>query len=1471
MKKKTFPKIILLLSLTLAGCGGGGGSGSSGPPSPSPTPTPIPITNLTYSASETNPKESILGLNASYIYEIKNIGNEDQIISSFDFSDNNYVLDTTQSNSCHSGLVLAAKTGSCYVYLHELPSVNVEQKASLQSLQSGTPGLNIHFASGEKLSIAIDRQKVDKPTTNMSTMTLTQAVSAIMPEDIQLDIKNTGKNYINTPQIIIDTTKTIGHIDSAAITLADLIDINNSRLIDYTSLAPDEKLSTPLWLKPKENLSSKQIDLLISALNNNQSLNALQIMGSNSHSITPNIEVKLPLNITRQDTITHLPSVGDYKPSINLGTISNISANVFNVDFSAFLDKPELAFNTVVEDSCFYHLTDNIKELDANTTCQLLFDSSIKVSTNIPWYITYHQQGFSYQPNDYITPINILGGNRLITDNNIPHNIFAGNKTQFDIQNIGIAKLPNGNFVGNALANIHFQIVDDLKPYIDSETPSFSLDLDSTKTLTLTFKDDNALTVFADALNNNLQTQLIQVVANDTNTGDSISITPAFRYSSSLEISGDTTLLPSKSYQYTLTNNDPDDSYKIISISEDQLPQGVKITNNNCDVLAPHQSCQVDIETDSLLSGNGQFKLNFRNNNSSTEVSHTLTLALKTNVQLIDAPYADISTAAVLSDQSVPKSINIPVMHKGSQGDVKDIDQLTLVVADTILPLVDIDKSTLSINKLSPEQTQTFVISFKADALFTADDIRHLENTDTPAILITAENIIPKPVYINVNEGASFIIDKPIDKPDDYTYTLTNNDAQAVTVEQVDTTQLPDGVNLKNETCHLSTLLQHQSCHVTLEVSASAKASRVATNTLSLAYHFGNKEDGNMFTLNHEVTIPNASLSLVLKDLGTNTPTDYFRENTLQDIDVLVTNTSPFDADITKARYGFSDTTDQAVNGFSTKNVINTIIPAHSDRVFTISKSQAVPSGEYKINITPDITSNIGNVTSKSFYVIPPSSVTISEDTQYNENHPNTIKLNVHNDDSSDVNLANSFTGNNYIKARAMTDSCTDTLSSGQSCSYYYYTPKSFDVSQPKTINITITATADQKLPITVNYKLMAKTFLYTPHYWDIFQYGFFDDAQASIKNISDKSANEPLSVLFSTPEFTNEGRILNMRSFGDGQVALLRYDNSNSYNQTLYTFYPQDQYSGVDSNSFKYLYKVPNVNNLVSNWTSSISGAMGSGLVLNSRAVHQSIDLGKTWNKLKDSLNTNWFNSTTKSATVPNSNDYFIYPRWDDKDYGVNANNAQGVILVCNTNQTCKRLKFNYPSGFWVKDNPMYQTLVSEMFKVTPNGQYLVLHADSWEYGVTSTHRRAFLTFDVQTLLNANNNQTVTPISQSSTFSENFSPIDLTDQTIYTLYDNKIRRYNLSNYATSTISIPSGTATISHDDDNNLYALVKDTTINPNKHYLYIQKNGSSTWQKLANSDYVAIYNHAGFGNAYNYGDTLLLASPLLSVSPTS
>ncbi|GGF98898.1 MULTISPECIES: hypothetical protein [Cysteiniphilum] len=1467
MKKKTLPKIILLLSLTLAGCGGGGGGGSSDTPSPSPTPTPIPITNLTYSASETNPKESILGLSASYIYEIKNIGNEDQVISSFDFSDNNYVLDTTEINSCRSGLVLAARTGRCYVYLHELPSVNVEQKASLQSLQNSTPGLNIHFASGEKLSIAIDRQKVDKPTTNMSTIALTQAVSAIMPEDIQLDIKNTGKNYINTPQIIIDTTKTIGQLDGAAITLADLIDINNSRLIDYTTLAPDETLSTPLWLKPKANLSSKQIDLLISALNNNQSLNALQIMGSNSHSITPNIEVKLPLNITRQDSITHLPSAGDYKPSINLGTISNISAHAFNVDFSAFLDKPELAFNTVAENSCFYHLTDNIKALAANTACQLLFDSSIKVSTTIPWYITYHQQGFSYQPNDYITPINILGGNRLITDNNIPHNIFAGNKTQFDIQNIGIAKLPNGNFVGNALANIHFQIVDDLKPYIDSETPSFSLDLGGTKTLTLTFKDDNALTVFADALNNNLQTQLIQVVANDTNTGDSISITPVFRYSSSLEIAGDTTLLPSKSYQYTLTNNDPDDSYKIISISEDQLPQGVKITNNNCDVLAPHQSCQINIETDSLLSGNGQFTLNFRNNNSSTEVSHTLTLALKTNVQLIDAPYADISTAAVLSDQSAPKSITIPVTHKGSQGDVKDIAQLTLVVADTVLPLVDIDKSTLSINKLLPEQTQTFVISFKAGALFTADDIRHLENTDTPAILITAENIIPQPVYINVNEGTSFIIDKPIDKPDDYTYTLTNNDAQAVTVEQVDTTQLPDGVNLKSETCHLSTLLHDESCHVTLEVSASAKASRITTNTLSLSYYFGNKEDGNMFTLNHEVTIPNASLSLVLKDLGTNTPTDYFRENTLQDIDVLVTNTSPFDADITKAQYGFSDTTDQAVSGFSTKNVIDTIIPAHGDKTFTINKSQAVQSGEYKINITPDITSNIDNVTSKSFYVVPPSSITISEDTQYNENHPNTIKLNVHNDDSNNVSLTNSFTGNNYIKARAMADSCADTLLSGQSCSYYYYTPKSFDASQPKTTSITITATADQKLPITANYTLMAKTFLYTPHYWDIFQYGFFDNTQASIKNISDKSANEPLSVLFSTPEFRQEGRILNMRSFGDGQIALLRYDNS-SPSQLLYTFYPQDNYTGVDSNGFKYLYKVQNMNNLTSNEVSSISGALGSGLVLNSRAVQQSIDLGKSWFKLKDSLNTNWFNSITKSATIPNSNDYFIYPRWNDNVYGVNANNAQGVILVCNTNQTCKKLNFNYPSGFWIKDNPSYLTLVSEMFKVTPNGQYLVLHADSWEYGVTSTYRRAFLTFDVNTLLSANNNQTVSP-SYTRTLSGKVYSIDLTDNYIYARVDNTMWRYNLLNSSATTISLPPSTQTISHDDENNLYALGADPIIGGS--CLYIQKNGTNSWQKLSNSGYTAEYNHGGFANAYTYGDTLLLASPLLSITPSS
>ena len=49
----------------------------------------------------------------------------------------------------------------------------------------------MHTRSPEGHSIAIDRQKVDKPTTNMSTVELTQAVSAIMPEDIQLDIKNT--------------------------------------------------------------------------------------------------------------------------------------------------------------------------------------------------------------------------------------------------------------------------------------------------------------------------------------------------------------------------------------------------------------------------------------------------------------------------------------------------------------------------------------------------------------------------------------------------------------------------------------------------------------------------------------------------------------------------------------------------------------------------------------------------------------------------------------------------------------------------------------------------------------------------------------------------------------------------------------------------------------------------------------------------------------------------------------------------------------------------------------------------------------------------------------------------------------------------------------------------------------------------------------------------------------------------------
>lgn len=366
-----------------------------------------------------------------------------------------------------------------------------------------------------------------------------------------------------------------------------------------------------------------------------------------------------------------------------------------------------------------------------------------------------------------------------------------------------------------------------------------------------------------------------------------------------------------------------------------------------------------------------------------------------------------------------------------------------------------------------------------------------------------------------------------------------------------------------------------------------------------------------------------------------------------------------------------------------------------------------------------------------------------------------------------------------------------------------------------------------------------------TAGYSRVYQYGYFDDGATAIKGLHSAGDDKPLQ------DFVDYYRtIYNVGSLKDGKLALLRGGEYSSQGGTLSIFTPQINYSGVDANKFKYLKNI-DIKNYLSNEATSMKTDGDSRILLTSRPSYQTIDGANSWTQGNYDVHYRIYGTQSKT-----SDDYFLLPDYQHRQYGIQQNGGRGVILDCKKGNACKVVKYNLPSNFWNTDTyqSQFYSFVPTFFNVTPDGQYLVVAFYSWYYGTSPTiTRRAIMTFKISDIINASNNSIISPTytrNFDTGFKDEFSPLYVDNNYIYSMnhraYNSstskyEIIRYHLTNSTKKYLIIPQvAVNSLTCDDESMCYILTENYDSTLKLYYLYYAINpNTNSFKALSNGLY--------------------------------
>lgn len=1085
MKSVTIKNILLFIlsSAMLSGCGGGGGGGSSGDSGGG-----VYVANLVGSEDETNPTVAVDGLKATYTYEITNYSSTDVIENIQLENASGYQFDYNIENPCQNGTILKHMQ-SCQVKVIETDITESENSTvvpagGLVGNQSNGPVFKIKLNSGELFDFKIkSANRVDQPTTNMGNLAVEGSLDFIMPSQLIISYKNSGNTSINTPQLNFNKSFVLGQVDSKDVLLSDVIDFSQSKVISNSVLFAGEKAKEPFELSFKKALSVDQMNLLINVLNHNNTNNMIRLAGSNSHFANLDFKVKKPILVEVSAKQALLPFANGYMPSVFLGKVTNHSDKQITVDLSSLNNIDDIEVDSSSDDSCLKGMENNIKILDAAKSCNLTYNSKLLASKIIPWSFSYNADSYQFKSDAYQTDIEIDGNDKiaLVTPNEIK--VFSGNLSEVEVQNIGVDKTQNGDFIGSDLTEVQINF----NQGSDGVGKAIIEIIDSPKTIKvgekvkLQFKvagNDQEMAQFINDLNHNETSKLITVTAKNK-AGGTVSVAPKLIYDSGLSISGSESLLPYKQFNYTITNDETDDTYKINELKTDELPQGISIENNQCLVeLKPNDTCSFDLKTDADLTGNGRLEIVFNNINSQ-ESKHSLYENLKSNVQTIEVPYSSEGTAKVLRKDQDGEfiTIKLPVANLGGDN-AEIIKDLKLSVNDNLSSIIDAS-SVLGPIDIEVNETKELVLVFKND-IFTSDQIAIIENLSNPAFVLKAENIIDKVIYFNAPQGASLSSATSIDKPGDYIYKLTNNDKQAIKVDEIVIDQLPNGVSLKDETCTANSIQNGQSCVIELNVLQNAMFSKDKKNNFTISYNYQESQNPSSFLISSNVDIPLASPEIQFENEDNNI-TDVFLTGKDQTIKVAMKNTSAFDMVLNDNIFDIVDKNNQPISGFAINKPANQTVKPNETINFEITQSKDAVKGEYIFRISKADDSNLDNEIKKTLFLESKADVNMLVDQSYSESHPSVSRILVTNHDENPVNLSVNTQNSDYIASdNKEADSCQAILDSGKSCAYYYKAIKTFNPEDTgKLKDITVTAKVDGKIDQTKTFELKSRSFLF--------------------------------------------------------------------------------------------------------------------------------------------------------------------------------------------------------------------------------------------------------------------------------------------------------------------------------------------------------------------------------------------------------